>query len=309
MARKNKERIVLEDVELKPQVIGYTYQKKSNLGRVILIFVAFSLAVFYINDISEFINDLLGKETAPSIKENVENNKDKNPINNDINKITYNVFSNTLEFVESGLTLNNFNFIDNVLTFDVTNKTNKSINLKDKKLFLEFYNENKTLIERHKIDLEIFASQSKINYSFNLNNNFYFLVLEEKTINDYPVINLEKNEYGESTLTCEKLGEQLTYRFVNDELVDINHTITNNDVNNENYYANYSTFQNKVTTYNNMEGISATFTGTINGYKAIFAINLAKVNLTKLDEKYYYSYKTIPKEVKFEMESYGYICK
>ena len=78
MAKKNKERIILENVELKPQVIGYTYQKKSNIGRVIFIFIIFALAVFYINDISTFINDLLGKNTAPSIKENTESNKPNN---------------------------------------------------------------------------------------------------------------------------------------------------------------------------------------------------------------------------------------
>jgi len=84
MAKKNKERIILENVELKPQVIGYTYQKKSNIGRVIFIFIIFALAVFYINDISTFINDLLGKNTAPSIKENTESNKPNNSNKNEL---------------------------------------------------------------------------------------------------------------------------------------------------------------------------------------------------------------------------------
>ena len=40
MARKKKnEHVILENIELKPQVIGYTYQKKSNIGRVIFIFM------------------------------------------------------------------------------------------------------------------------------------------------------------------------------------------------------------------------------------------------------------------------------
>ena len=46
MAKKKKNIVVLEDTELKPQVIGYTYKKKSNLGRVIFIFIVFILAVY-----------------------------------------------------------------------------------------------------------------------------------------------------------------------------------------------------------------------------------------------------------------------
>ena len=41
-----KEKVVLENIELKPQVIGKTYRKKSNLGRVIVIFIIFILVVY-----------------------------------------------------------------------------------------------------------------------------------------------------------------------------------------------------------------------------------------------------------------------
>ena len=83
MAKKNKEIVVLENVELKPQVIGYTYKKKSNIGRVIFIFIAFALVVYYINDISVFINDLFGKETAASIDNLAgSTNKEENKNNN-----------------------------------------------------------------------------------------------------------------------------------------------------------------------------------------------------------------------------------
>ena len=176
MAKKNKERIILENIELKPQVIGYTYQKKSNIGRVIVIFIVFALAVFYINDISAFINDLLGKNTAPSIKENTEGNKNNKPNNNEVqNEMIYNIFSNTLEFTENGLTLNNFNISNNILTFSVTNNSDNTIDLSNRKYFLEIYSENKTLLERYKLDLGNFVSKNKTNYSFDVKNNFLYI--------------------------------------------------------------------------------------------------------------------------------------
>lgn len=310
MAKKNKERIILENIELKPQVIGYTYQKKSNIGRVIVIFIVFALAVFYINDISAFINDLLGKNTAPSIKENTEVNKNNKPNNNEVqNEMIYNIFSNTLEFTENGLTLNNFNISNNILTFSVTNNSDNTIDLSNRKYFLEIYSENKTLLERYKLDLGNFVSKNKTNYSFEVKNNFYYLVVEEKKVEDYPNVVIEKNENGLETITCKKGHDEIIYNFTNNELNDIKHTISDSDISNDSYYANYSVIQNKVTSYNNMDGVSATFNGTLNGYTAIIALDLAKTDLSKINEKYYYGYKTLAKEVKFEMQTYGFECK
>lgn len=310
MAKKNKERIILENIELKPQVIGYTYQKKSNIGRVIVIFIVFALAVFYINDISAFINDLLGKNTAPSIKENTEGNKNNKPNNNEVqNEMIYNIFSNTLEFTENGLTLNNFNISNNILTFSVTNNSDNTIDLSNRKYFLEIYSENKTLLERYKLDLGNFVSKNKTNYSFEVKNNFYYLVVEEKKVEDYPNVVIEKNENGLETITCKKGHDEIIYNFTNNELNDIKHTISDSDISNDSYYANYSVIQNKVTSYNNMDGVSATFNGTLNGYTAIIALDLAKTDLSKINEKYYYGYKTLAKEVKFEMQTYGFECK
>lgn len=309
MAKNKKERVILEDIELKPQVIGYTYQKKSNIGRVIFIFAIFALVVFYINDISVFINNLLGRNSASSIVDLTENNnKENNNKNNVENEVVYNIYSNTLSITEGNITLNNFNFNNNLLTFDVLNNTNTNISLKDKKYFIETYTENKTLLERSKLDIGDITSNGKISYSFDLNNNFYYLVLEEKTINDYPNVELNEDSNGLSTITCNKNIESIIYTFRNDELYEIKHTISESDTTNEKYYTNYSAYQNKVTSYNNVEGITATFNGNLNGYTAVFAIDLQKANLSTISEKYYYGFKEIPKVVKFEMQTYGFSC-
>ena len=147
MARK-KQNVVLEDIELKPQVIGYTYKKKSNLGRVIFIFIVFILVVYYINDISVFINNLIGKGSAETI-ENLSgsnDNKNDNNVDKEKNEIVYNIFDNNLSIVEGDMILNNFIYENNKLTFDITNTTKNKLQLSQKKYFIEKYTENKKLL-------------------------------------------------------------------------------------------------------------------------------------------------------------------
>lgn len=308
MAKKNKERVILEDIELKPQVIGYTYQKKSNILRVIIIFIVFGLAVFYINDISVFINDLLGKNTAPSINNNKVDNKKPNGGDNTENKVVYNIYSNSLEIKENDITLNNFNFANNLLTFDISNNNNTNIDLSSKKYFIETYTEDKTLLERHKVDIKTMVSGSKVSYELDIQKDFYYLVLEEKKIEDYPVVNLTYDDTSYANITCEKDNETIVYKFSNDELLEIKDTISESDTNANNYYVRYSSYQSKAMSYNNMTGITASFNGSLNGYTAIFVLDLQKVNLSGMEEKYYYSYKEVPKVVKFEMQTYGFTC-
>ena len=310
MAKKNKEKVVLEDIELKPQVIGYTYKKKSNLGRVIFIFGIFLIVILYINEISVFINDLLGKKTPVSIQNSTGNNNE-NKDNDEVienKEIIYNIYNSDLTITENNMILNNFNFINNVLTFDIKNNSNNQIDLSNKKYFLETYTEDKTLLERLKVDINTINEGNKISYKFNIKNNFYYLVLVEKKMEDYPVVNLKNDELGMGKITCTKGIENIIYTFKNGELEEINHTITDNNIKEDNYYNRYNSYQNKVSNYNNLAGISATFNGSLTGFTAVIVIDLKTANLTNLNEKYYYSYKEIPKVVKFEQETRGFSC-
>lgn len=313
MAKKNKnERVILEDIELKPQVIGYIYQKKSNIGRVIFIFIVFLLVVYYINDISVFINKLIGKESAETIENlagsnnQTENNDNKN---NEKNEVVYNIYVDNMTITEENMILNNFLFSNNILTFDISNNTNNQIDYSKKKYYIEVYSENKTLLERLKLDINSINVGAKISYNFNVKNNFYYLALVEKTIDDYPIVTLKNDVNGIANITCTKDIENIVYTFRNNELETIKHTIIDNNITDKNYYTNYSSYQSKMTTYNNIAGISATFNGTLNGYTAIVDIDLVKANLVNVSEKYYYGYKELPKVVKFEMQAYGFTCK
>lgn len=309
MAKKNKkEKIVLEDVELKPQVIGYTYKKKSNLGRVILIFIIFALAVYYINDISVFINNLVGKETNKNIQNLTQNNKKEDNEDQEENKeIVYNIYSNDLVIVDNNMSFNNFNLNNNILSFSIVNSTDKTLDLSNKKFFMETYSENKTLLERFKVDIKTIKSGSQISYTLDTTKDFYYIVLVEKTIEDYPNITITNDDNGLASITCIKGIETIKYSFKNSELNSIEQTILDNEIDDD-YYVRYSAYQKKTASYNNLSGINATFNGSVNGYTAVFNVDLQKVNMSTIEEKYYFSYKEMPKVVKFEMETYGFEC-
>ena len=134
-------------------------------------------------------------------------------------------------------------------------------------------------------------------------------MLTEKTINDYPALNLEKDSSGYGTITCDNGIDNIVYSFENDKLITIKHTITNNNVSDPNYYIDYTLWQNKISSYNSIEGISASFNGTLNGYSAIINIDLHKANLTNITEKYYYALGEEARVVNFEMETYGFNCQ
>ncbi len=310
MAKKRKnERVVLENIELQPQVIGYTYKKKSNIGRVLIIFVAFLLAIYFINDISVYINKLLGKNSASTIKEGTSNKPIKKPVDEgEAKEVVYNIYQNGLSFEQDEMLLNNFNYNNGILTFDIENKRSEKIDKTEKKYFIETYTENKTLLDRKKVDIKIINGSAKVSFSININSSFYYLVLIEKSINDYPIVKLNNDEIGKGTITCIKDGEKIEYIFLNDELNEIKHTINNNNVNDSNYYQDYTSYKNKSEVYNKYDGVTSTFNGTVNGFTAIFSLNLGSVNMENITDNYYFKYKEVPKVVKFEMGTYGFNC-
>ena len=309
MAKKKKEKVVLENIELKPQALGYTYQKKNNVGRVIFIFIAFILVVYFIDDISLFFNSILGKETAPTIENNA-NNTDKNNQNEPTEEpeIEYYSYSDDLKINFNGLSIDDFKTGNNMLTFDVNNLSQEEIDVANKKIFLETYDENKTLLDRFKLDINSVANNSKITLALNITKEFNYLTIMEKSIDDYPALTLNNNENGESTIVCTKDNETITYTFKEASLIKINDKIVDNDINNANYSTNMNNYQNKVNGYKTIEGIDANFISSLTGYTADINIDLAKTDLNKVNEKYYYAYHETAKVINYEMPTYGFTC-
>ena len=312
MARKKNEKVVLENIELKPQVLGYTFRKKNNIGRVIFIFIAFILVVYYIDDISVFFNNLLGRKTPSTISSNANNNNNNNNNNSNENEnkeeTEYYTYSNDLKINFENLTIDNFNINKNVLSFDINNLTLETIDVGDQNIFLETFDENKTMIDRFKLDINTVANNSKISLNLDIKKDFNYLTIKELKEEEYPPIVLDANDNGESTIVCKKDKETITYTFKDASLVKINHKIIDNEINGVNYNTNLNSYQSKVNSYKQIEGVDATFTSSLNGYNVDVTLDLAKVDLSKINEKYYYAYHKDAKIINYEMTTYGFTC-
>ena len=310
MAKKKEERVILENVELKPQVLGYTYQKKNNIGRVIIIFIAFALVVYFIDDISLFFNNLLGRETASTIKENATGNKeDENTLNNNENKdeIEYYSYAEDLKIDFNNLSFDSFNVNNNILTFDINNFKTDTIDVKDKKIFLETYDASKNLIDRLKLDLTSVAGNSKITMRLNIKDTFSYITIIEKNKEDYPAITFDNNGTGENTITCTKDKDTITYTFKDASLVKINHRVVDS-ISDADYNTNLNTYQSKVNNYKEIDGVQASLTINQTGYTVDITLDLEKVDLSKINEKYYYAFREDAKVINYEMPAYGFNC-
>lgn len=292
---KNK-KVELENIALKPQELGKVYKKKSNIGRVIFIFIVMFLVVFYINDISFYINNLLGKQSSSSILDNREETKKKENNNVNNNEINFYEYSESLEITNNIYKINNFKKENNILSFDFENISSTLVDFSKDNYFIELYNENKTLLQRIKVDFGEINTNSKVNKSINYNNDFSYIVILSKKESDYPNV-----ELTDSKLTCTSNNEEIIYSFLDNKLNNIKHNIESN---NENEKSNLIEYVNK---YNSINGVSAIFTEGENSYKAVIAINYYNVN-DKLDNKYYFDLNTLAKVINFEMESYGFDC-
>jgi hypothetical protein len=189
MAKKNNG-VQLEGVELKPQVIGYTYKKKGNLGRIIFLLVVFMLVIYYINDISLIVNNWLGKSSASSIiqmandknKDN-NNNKKNNNVNN-VDNINYYEVNSDLNIIIHDLSFNNFAYDNDVLTFDAENNTDKDIDLSSLNLFVEVFDENKVSINSYKIDVDVIRVSNKSSFEYRMTKKFKYFTIIEKSVDN-----------------------------------------------------------------------------------------------------------------------------
>ena len=306
MGKKN-EKVVLEDVELKPQVVGHIYEKKTNIGRVLVIFAIFGLVVFYINDITLYLNNLFGKKSSTSIKELTEENKKKKEQTIKENEGYYDITEDQIIIVEN-LSITHFKNENNIFSFDVYNYTDNDINLASKKYYLELYNSDKKILEDHIIDFNTITSKNKKTFNIEVGKEFKYIKIISKDVSDYSEHNITYNNEKIGTLICTKNNSVITYIFKDNKLQEIEDIYTDiKDLNN--YYIRYNNSLNKVNEYNNIDGIDASFNPIDNGYKVIYKIDLSKVNIDELNNNYYYKSGEIVKVVNYEMNSRGYNCK
>lgn len=316
MARKKKryKNIKLEQTELTPTAIGlFESRKKSSIGTVVILGI-FILTVIFLPNISEYVNNYLNKVPGTSTKPSNPGKKPtpEKPTIGDDNLIA---FVDNLKVTNEDITVSNF-VIDSInltISYDITNNLSNSKNIEELNYYLEIFSTEQTLIERVKLSDEIILNSGafttiKRTIKEESATTIGFISIIKKNVNEYPIVELNKNEDGSSSLVCRNTNEKVTYKFSEDKLKEVtseaNYLITET-----NYQELYEINKVKANNYNNKLGIISTFFENENGYNITTSVNLNEISRIYIFNADSFKLDTEPKVVKFEMEAQGFTCE
>lgn len=311
MSKKIKEKIVISNEELKPTVLYTIKEKKTGFLGLILLFAIFIGVVYFLPTISEKYEEYKRNKTAdtpistinPSQTPNTDEDEDDVTVED-----TRFEFASNPSIQNDDILVNNFQYTNNVLTFDVSNFKSSPVSLGNKKYFLELFDSRDTLIKRLLVGEGSYEASEKKTMTYTLTApSISSLYLKQIMTDDYPEFTLTPNASGNSVLTCRLNEAMYIYTFTNDALIQISEVITLNP-NNANYSNLLSENERIFQTLNGAAGITAVSTSDAVSATFSYTINPAIANINSLENANYYTKETTAKVVKFEVESRGYTC-
>lgn len=316
MARKKKKykNIKLEQSELTPTAIGiFESKKKSAIGTIVILGI-FILAVIFLPNISEYVNNYLNKVPGSTTKPSYPNKKpnvEKPTIGDD----TLVAFTDNIKVINDDITISNF-IIDQTnltISYDITNNLSNSENIEELNYYLEIFSTEQTLIERVKLADDFTLNSGafttvKRTITTESATTIGFISIIKKTINDYPLVQLNTAEDGSSSLVCSNTHEKVTYKFSAEKLKEVTSEASYLSTD-SNYQEQYEANKLKANNYNSKLGIASTFFEHENGYNITTIVNLNEIDRIYIFNADSFKLDTAPKVVKFEMEAQGFKCE
>lgn len=314
--RNKKEQIVINNEELQATTLGYLEDEKKGPLGLIFLFLIFIVFAFFLPEITNYVNKLMGKNTTGIIEPTVDPTKKDDKDSNEEEAKMYDI-TDSLTFDYTSIKFSEFKkYEDNnkyYISFRLDNNSDKMIDLSKSKYFIETYSEDKTLLERHifnytKLNTKSYTTEI-IELSYDEYNKANKIIISYKTLEDYPEVSLNIDSNSEYILSCSNSKNKLIYTFNKDsKLVRINDTVNYANDNSSNYANALINYRNQVANFNNIDGISSSLVEITTGFTVTTDVNVKTVNLNSVNNSNYYGTDAIPKEVKFEMESRGYSC-
>ncbi len=306
---------IQEPIQNDSQTIGTIQQEKQkNPIAIIILFVVLGVFLLFMPYIIDLTNKLLGTNIDSHNGENLEiKEKDKKDENEQTNSSGIQQISKELTINIDKIEYSNFEKTDNnnkTLKFIIKNTSNNSYKF-NKKVYFDFYNDQKTFINRvYLVNLKEISGGVSNNYEVNIGddifNNATNIQVVLRTDDDYPNISLTNNQ-----LACSNLEGTLIYTFNENKLVNIKDTYTykkGSDL--VKYNEDLLSYSSRINNLNNQDGVTAVLTETDNGFITNISIDYENADYTKLSSNSnYYIKDTESKVISFEMNAKGYICR
>ena len=316
MGKKKYKNFKIEQEELKPIAIGaFESRKKTSFG-IFVILTLFVLVIIFLPQISEMVDEYLNPTPENPITPNDptpdEPDEPEDPDGN-VDETFY-PYTAGLSIEREEITVSGINIdaVNNTISYNIENTTNSYQDIETLNYYIEIYNTDRTLLERVKLASPgVLAGGGSLEYTKLISNisatTVGYLVLVQKTVDDYPEVLLTADGEGKANLVCSNTHERVTYTFENNALKQIT-SITEylvTDIDYETIYNNYQTLSN---TYNSTNGITSSFFTNANGFNITTIVNLEEASRIYIFNADSFKLDTEPKVVSFEMEAQGFSC-
>lgn len=298
--------------------IGELKPNKKSVIPVIIIFVVIIGCCFGLPYLYNAVNSYF--TNAPSEPNNNQpTNPDDNPENNgdeeenndgESEETELNLLTPETVINYHNLNFSNFSLItednSNFITYTVSNNSPSNVEINN--LYVELYNDDKTLLGRAIIEAQNLAVGNNITLkseiTTDVKNNTTQILIIEKDEEDYPNVELVNN-----TLTCTKGINQIIYTFLNNKLTNINDIYNYVTTDITKYETDALEYKNKLNSYLTYGGITS-FVENPSGFTASINLNLKDIDEEAINtNNNYYKYETSVNKIKFQQESKAYICQ
>lgn len=287
---------------LSTTVIGELPNEKKGPIFVLFLFILLLAIVFFLPDIVDFINEKNNKVVVDPSTSN-PSTSDNNPSEGE-NAEIYELSENLSITLDKVLTINNFKIEDNKISYTITNQGENRYYFNRFNYFLEIYNADNTLLERIILEKSGINKDETKTYSYNINSETASqaqkIVFVNIPIAGYSIVDLVND-----TLVCTNNYQTITYKFLENKLISIGDVI---NYNNSDYKDVLTSYQNKATNYNSINGVQSNIMESTIGFVFNTNIDLKEADISKLDNDTYYALDTEAKIVNFEMEARGFSC-
>lgn len=310
MAKKKINNVVIKDEELTPTTIGVYSNKTKNPITLLLLVAVFVSIAFFMPDIQSYVSKVLGKGDTNEVNNNNGGQTDPDVDPDDDNDVQeegqeYDISVGTVE--TKNYTLSDISFSGNTFKVVFTSKLSSGYDLSD--YYLEFYSSEGTFVKRVKVSDDMISSTSSREFVFNNIPNASKFAFVKKTVDDYPQVSLNYNENLEANLVCRLDTTLYNYLFIDNQLSRITETFSYSKTNNSDFYEVGQEYQHLANTYNAIDGVTSTFTETLNDFYFTMNVDLSKTDISKINDKNVFANKTEPRVVKFIVEARGFSCQ
>ena len=311
MKKKQKAPIVLSNQELIPSVIGVIDDKEKSGWLVLVLFILLIAFVIALPTVTTWIQGESDITYDPS-----SNNPKPNDPEKPTEEVTFYDISDSLEVSMDGLLYQKFKIQDNMFFMEITNVSQVQSYLSEHKLFLELYDEDKTLLQRLKLPIDNIRKGSSLPVTFSLNNtdSIRQIVIVEKNENDYPPVNMTQGDDGTYSLICKTDTNAVEYLFDEQGKLYYISDMTNFSSSMVGYSEMLVDYRQKTSKYNTINGVEANLIEVGTGFTSTIILDLNQIDFMNktirnvLNKPIYYALNTEGKVVSFELSALNYHC-